>query len=1265
MLKVPSNTVDEANSEFYLYKRTLLRGRVPVKLVSSPTDFVQADYETEVNSTDSDILFLVCTNAVEVVEFKYQNNEWVTIDTFFVPFQAQNAASISIPNWKNSFALLISCVENILLVLEYSYLTQTLTPHRMFKFEQPEKDLPGTHLCVDPYSHFVFFGSLGETHYCICRDFFIHAGGTYYSGSMLFPSCEVISQNTVGVNSIHLTNKLVRDVTFCVEYERQMDVRTQVLAILLVDCLKKKQYIYFYTFNSFEHSLVFKYEIPLHDLTRETVSLRSELMLWNTFSLLPQEKKLAVLGRDKILLISLEASWLYKLRDSSYDGVDDKQSFREQLKSNCDIIDVRLLQDDIQQTSCIAFASSCACIARRGGIRYFAFFDDGTLLGLKLGSHETQATATSVLVAQEIPNKNILFADKRNQCGEDELHGFYFYAISSTRGLLSFHFKWDGKDKNNLFRCEKLSEIPFHSPVLYVSQNATNKNKGKETGALFTSAFGMESHSGIWELYKHIPLESLSHHEEQWQEECIKILCLPCNASDSYDSLVVISFLHSTRVLQYDSDDNCFLENNQINLETMQSTVYCTCLEDENYLQVHKGGIRLSLLTDDKATSNREIVDWNPLPQLEIIQATSEKNVVAVQWSQQHYQIYLLKLDLSTQTIQVTYVLSLSYQISYFCLQLTMEDPRIWIGTYEGTLELYSLMTMNPLFRFSLDNLVLDLPKCRSSQVDVPDMITTRVESLICRNERIFVGTRDGYLWILTFHDSTLQVCYGKSLGTAPLQLFLWSTDGKHTSMLLGLSGHWLWWISERNERFYFQMLYWDHIVDGELSSGACISCPFRGWSEYPTLFLSISKQLALLQVPYSDRPSDIWYSKIYYTSPMTLKVQKYFITHSDGLVREEDVNILVVRKATRANFHSSYEVQAWTHDMKTMLAHLVLPSHTAVTSVCVWKQFLLIGATEESILYSDIRMPNTKGRVVLLQLVRTKHDEMSCRFMVNCEFLLPGAVMVVTPLNEETLLVSCNEHLLAFAMDPQEQTLMEIARGETRGLILAIHVEYPFIFVGDRKDSVHIYYIRASNHEIVPICQDEYRKLVVSLATQHYHDYGQLVFVGDRQSMLHVLWCPFSESWNGTSEWNDSLEASHHISLMTCLCSVPWKEIPIHLSSLTCNLWDTGLDGSAILACSNKLMVTSMDGTWSQLVFIRSGYAQLLWKLQRVIDQFFRCPVDSNNNSNNIILDGDRLVWFLSSKYTSMLSDWGNFTKKETLQLLHLLYFLEDLVYS
>ncbi|GJD10491.1 hypothetical protein Gasu2_46790 [Galdieria sulphuraria] len=1053
MLKVPSNTAEEPNLEFCVYKRTLLRGRVPVKLV-------------------------------DVVQFKYLSHEWVTLDTFFVPFQTQNAATLSVPSWKNSFALLVSCEENNLLVLEYSCKTQVLNPHRLLKFQLPVKDLLGTHLCVDPYGYFVFFGSLGETHFCIYRDFLVQAEETFQLGSLLFPSCETISQNIFGVNTVILTNKLIQHVMFCVEDEMQTDVRTQVLAILLVDCVKRRQYIYFYNFDTYEHSVVFKCEVPLHHFTRETVSLRSELMLWNRLSLLQREKKLAVFGENNVLLISLDASWFQQLLDTTYDEVEDKQLFRENFKANYEIIRTKLPQDGIQQTRCIAFASSCSCIARQG-IRYFAFFDDGSLIGLKLGSLEAQAT--SILVAEEIPNKDIVLAYNRSGCEEDGLHGVYFYAVSSTRGLLSFHLKRDGEEQGNVsFRCEKLSEIPFHSPVLYVSKNSMKQDNNRNISPLFTSTFGMDAYSGIWELYKHIPLQSLSHHEEKWEEECIKILCLPCNAGDFYDSLVVISFLHSTRVLQYDANENCFLENNQIFFETMQSTVYCSCFEGENYLQVHKGGIRLSLVKDESSVSqlNREIVDWNPLPQLEILQATSEKNMVAIQWSQQHYQIYLLQIFASSQTIEVVHVLSLSCQISYFCLQWTMEDPRICIGTYEGTLELYSLTTGDLLFRFSLDNLILELPKSLSSQVNLPNMITTRVESLICRDERIYVGTRDGYLWILTLHQSNLQICYGKSLGTAPLQLFLWSKDDKHTSMLLGVSGNLLWWVSERNERFYFRMLYWDHIFDGELPSGACISCPFHGWSEYPTLFLSISKKLALLQVPLSDRPSDIWYSKIYHTSQMTLKVQKYFITSADGFFRETDVNILVVRKATRTSFHSSYEVQAWTLDMKAMLAHLVLPSHTAVTSICVWKQFLLIGATEESVLYSDIRVPNTKGRVVLLQLVRTKHDEVSCRFMVNCEFLLPGAVMVVTPLDEETLLVSCNEHLLAFAMDPQEQTLIEIARGETRGLILVIDVEHPFIFVGDRKDSVHIYCIHTSNREIVPVCQDEYRKLVTSNAS-------------------------------------------------------------------------------------------------------------------------------------------------------------------------------------
>jgi len=614
-------------------------------------------------------------------------------------------------------------------------------------------------------------------------------------------------------------------------------------------------------------------------------------------------------------------------------------------------------------------------------LRYFVLFEDGSLVGLRQNFVENKEIFTPVLLSQDIPNKNIIFADKRYRCrNDDETHNFYFYAVSSTRGLLSFSLKWNTENQNSLLCCEKVNEILFPSPVLFVTEDkAMRKTQKGEMFASYSAAFGMDSHSGIWELYKRIPLQLVSHHEERWHEECIKIFCLPRNATDSFDSLVVISFLHSTRIMQYDINENCFVESNETNFEKGQSTVYCTCIEDENYLQVHKGGIRLSLGEKNRTmpSGNRTVVDWNLFPQLEILQATSEDKIVAVQWSQHHYQIYLLRVHISSRTIEVLHVVSFSCQISYLRLQLSAEDLRMWIGTYEGTLELYNLSTQ--IFCFSLDNLVLQLPQRHSPAPDVSsNMVTTRVESLICKNDRIFVGTRDGNLWILTLTDSRLEICYGKSLGTAPLQLFSWSAGRNGTGMLLGLCGTLLWWIYERDERFYFQRLCWDHIFDGDLESGSCVLSPFCGWSDYPTLFISTAKQLALVQVPRSDRPFDIWYSKIYHTSQMTMKIQKYFITCAEGSLvgEEENVNILVVRKAARTNFHSSYEVQAWTCDMNTMLAHLVLPSHTAVTSICVWKQFLLIGATEESILYNDIRIPNTKGRVVLLQLVRTRHQQ-------------------------------------------------------------------------------------------------------------------------------------------------------------------------------------------------------------------------------------------------------------------------------------------------
>lgn len=150
MLRVPLNSVDETNAEFCIYKRTFFRGRVPVKLLNTPTAFVDNTQGTSWES-ESDVLFLVCKNTVDIVKFEYSSHELVTVDTLLFPFQARNAASLVVPHWKDAFMLLISCEKNMLLVIEYSCVTQRLVPYRLLKLELSDKDLLGSHLCVDPF----------------------------------------------------------------------------------------------------------------------------------------------------------------------------------------------------------------------------------------------------------------------------------------------------------------------------------------------------------------------------------------------------------------------------------------------------------------------------------------------------------------------------------------------------------------------------------------------------------------------------------------------------------------------------------------------------------------------------------------------------------------------------------------------------------------------------------------------------------------------------------------------------------------------------------------------------------------------------------------------------------------------------------------------------------------------------------------------------------------------------------------------------------
>jgi hypothetical protein len=151
------HTEDEALSDVCIYRRTLHSGRVPVKLVGPPPGFLHSNHEKETEEapsvgigTDYDILFVVCTNAVEIVQFSYPDLVFSTIDTLMVPFRTRNAATLLVSNWRNACALLVSCEENILLLGKYCCVTKTLIPFRLVKFESPKKDLLGSHLCIDP-----------------------------------------------------------------------------------------------------------------------------------------------------------------------------------------------------------------------------------------------------------------------------------------------------------------------------------------------------------------------------------------------------------------------------------------------------------------------------------------------------------------------------------------------------------------------------------------------------------------------------------------------------------------------------------------------------------------------------------------------------------------------------------------------------------------------------------------------------------------------------------------------------------------------------------------------------------------------------------------------------------------------------------------------------------------------------------------------------------------------------------------------------------
>eukprot|EP00871_Galdieria_phlegrea_P001509 jgi/Galph1/2359/GphlegSOOS_G35.1 len=1226
-MQVPTAVNDHLNKEstpFLVYKRTQIQGRVPIKLLEYPFSILDKRQKSillpsslDVNETsDEELFFLVRLRAIDIIQIEVTGSMKL-ISTFQLPSRVLNGVAMLVPSWKDAFAVIISCECNILLILRYNCEEKSFNFHRILKFSQETKDLLGYHLCTASNGSLLFLGSLGEKHLYISQSFL------FDSTVQPFPTMETITDHHEGIMEIELKDRLVKDVVYV-----NSTADSHLFAFLLVHCRSKRQFIYFDIVQWIERWSLFSCGISLSYLMRQKLSPSKELFSWNSLRYVRDKEgnhKLVVLGKGKILFVDLDSQWLTLLK---MNHLEEEEEFRETLRNHSSLLYLPS-GESYEDNACVTILITCACLS----ILYLVLLGNGTLLGiLKNGLVK--------MVAESLPNKDIRFFKQRNCKGADHAEAQIF-AISSTCGLVSFQLNVTSSDMD--IQLKKIGEIPCQAPISYVRRdNHLEPDMNQSFHPIeFSSTFGMGFHSGIWKLQNHIPLEILSHHEEQWNDECLKIFCLPLMKYDNVDRIVIISFACFFANIEF-----YFAENNFIHFETLQSTLHAATLGDLLFLQAHRNGLRLTKLqctaSEKELNPLEKTSDWTA--PMEIVQATSKKDIIVLQGTQQQHQIYILQVT-SHYTIQILHVLSC--QVSCLELSCTESCYHLWMGTYQGTLDLYELPSMKILQSLPLDKLQLQLPKCTPPDWKKISTQTSmrRIESMLTWQDIIVIGMRDGYVWILSY--PSFKVVYSKSLGTAPLQ----------ASSLL-------WWIYQREESFYFRFLSWETMSCSDISSSSVSSaviCPFGIWPNDQTLFISSGKQLTLFQVPHSFQPLDIWYSQVFPRSETTLKLEKYCISAKESMsLYNEPVRILVIRKPVAMSSYAHYQVQAWTMDLQTMLAHLVLPSHTAVATICVWKQFLVVGGTEESVLFSDIRLPNTKGRVVLLQLRSTKN---SCRFEVCCEFIVPGAVMVVSPYDDSTLLVSCNEHLLAFALDPQEQTLIEVARAETRGLILVVEAHPPFIFVGDRKDSVHIYYMHLENHEMIPLYQDEYRKLMVSMSAIPHLD-GYVIFVGDRQAMLHILWCPHLNSFVENNKSSSSFQWNGSQSLLTSVCSIPWAEVPIHLSKLSrtplLNSSFHEVDSTSILAILHQLTVASMDGTWSQLIFLCPSYGNLLQRLQSSLNHLLPLSQESH-----LILDGDRLLWLLSPTCRSLLLQLGTLSQEEVNQCLHLLYYLEDIVQS
>ncbi|KAJ8324813.1 hypothetical protein O5D80_007039 [Batrachochytrium dendrobatidis] len=529
----------------------------------------------------------------------------------------------------------------------------------------------------------------------------------------------------------------------------------------------------------------------------------------------------------------------------------------------------------------------------------------------------------------------------------------------------------------------------------------------------------------------------------------IKLWGLRTSCEDTVDSLLVASFVASTRIMYMQDDefeDISDISGFTIDVATLNTAA---CFVSGYFIQVHLHGIIIARPLLDKTINNNTctVANWSPPNDHKVGFSAFYQDCVLLTLTGENSLMLLKVIIQENSNVQIESISSISLDIEPSCIFCTKSESLFSsafisgiciIGSYDSSCVILSILQnagkLDILSKFSITQYY-------STPINVPHSIciikskeiSSRSNALISK-PHLLIGIRDGALLDFTLDFENDQISFMPpvilQLGDCPLDLVYSHHTDPLDRYVLGVTNQtWQLSVSPIGGIRISQLLHKPILHAARFLYDADVDTGFLFLTSDTLSFVKVDPESGyhIRNINMGDTPRRIL------VDPVT--------------------KLLVVAGSSQGDADEILTtVKVMNPDTGQVYATERLAANETIHSLIVWhvkptKRYICVGT----------RIHATSGRVLVFGLkpaTKNKH----VKFTLMGQYTLNGPVLALCTFVNSYLLASAGSTLYQLKIEAVHRTITAGASIDINSIITRIHALKTQIFIANTQDSISVY---------------------------------------------------------------------------------------------------------------------------------------------------------------------------------------------------------------